>query len=186
MNGQATALCVAGGYAVDADVRVRWTFSGESDPMERKKAMTSTGQARTDDRDESDREEQGRVSAIRGSTGGQQRGPCSDESPTPHGREPQVVDARGGCGRIAARTVQGVGAALMNPATLSIITATFPPRERGTAIGIWAGVSALALAIGPLVGGLLTEQIDWSWIFFINVPVGVLGVRGARRFIDET
>src|SRR5205809_2770083 len=69
---------------------------------------------------------------------------------------------------IAARTLQGVGAALMNPATLSIITATFPPRQRGTAIGIWAGVSALALAIGPLVGGILTEKISWSWIFFVN------------------
>jgi EmrB/QacA subfamily drug resistance transporter len=87
---------------------------------------------------------------------------------------------------IAARTVQGIGAALMNPATLSIITATFPPRQRGTAIGIWAGVSALALAIGPLVGGVLTEKIDWSWIFFINIPVGVLGVVAARAFIDET
>src|ERR671928_615079 len=87
---------------------------------------------------------------------------------------------------IAARTVQGVGAALMNPATLSIITATFPPRQRGTAIGIWAGVSALALAIGPLVGGLLTQNINWSWIFFINIPVGVAGVLAAQLFIDET
>jgi MFS family permease len=59
---------------------------------------------------------------------------------------------------IAGRIVQGVGAALLNPATLSIITATFPPRHRGTALGIWAGVSSLALAIGPLVGGLLTER----------------------------
>ena len=74
---------------------------------------------------------------------------------------------------IGARVVQGLGAALMNPATLSIITVTFPPRQRGTAIGIWAGVSALALAIGPLVGGLITERVNWNWIFFINVPIGV-------------
>jgi EmrB/QacA subfamily drug resistance transporter len=94
--------------------------------------------------------------------------------------------AGGAASLIAARTVQGVGAALMNPATLSIITATFPPRQRGTAIGIWAGVSALALAIGPIVGGLLTQKISWSWIFFVNVPVGVLGVLAARLFIDET
>jgi EmrB/QacA subfamily drug resistance transporter len=94
--------------------------------------------------------------------------------------------AGGATSLIAARTVQGVGAALMNPATLSIITATFPPRQRGTAIGIWAGVSALALAFGPLVGGLLTQKINWSWIFFINLPVGVAGVLAARIFIDET
>jgi EmrB/QacA subfamily drug resistance transporter len=87
---------------------------------------------------------------------------------------------------IAARVVQGVGAALMNPATLSIITVTFPPRQRGTAIGIWAGVSALALAIGPLVGGLITEHINWNWIFFINVPVGALGILAAFAFIDES
>src|SRR5713101_6481153 len=87
---------------------------------------------------------------------------------------------------IGARTVQGVGAALMNPATLSIITATFPPRQRGMAIGIWAGVSALALAIGPLVGGAITEHINWSWVFYINVPIGILGIVAARAFIDES
>jgi EmrB/QacA subfamily drug resistance transporter len=87
---------------------------------------------------------------------------------------------------IAARVLQGVGAALMNPATLSIIAATFPPHQRGTAIGIWAGTSALALAIGPLVGGLITQHVDWSWIFFINVPVGILAIAASFLFIDET
>src|SRR5919199_6422493 len=94
--------------------------------------------------------------------------------------------AEGSAMLIAARTVQGIGAALMNPATLSIIQATFPPRQRGMAIGIWAGVSAMALAIGPLVGGLLTQKIHWGWIFFINVPIGVLAVVAARAFIDES
>ena len=87
---------------------------------------------------------------------------------------------------IAARTVQGVGAALMLPATLGIISATFPVHQRGTAIGIWAGVSAMALAFGPVVGGLLTEHIAWGWIFFINVPVGVLAIIVARLVIQES
>jgi EmrB/QacA subfamily drug resistance transporter len=87
---------------------------------------------------------------------------------------------------IAARVLQGVGAALMNPATLSIIAATFPPRERGMAIGIWAGVSALALAIGPLAGGLLTEHLSWHWIFFINIPVGVIAIVASYLLIDES
>jgi EmrB/QacA subfamily drug resistance transporter len=87
---------------------------------------------------------------------------------------------------IGARVVQGLGGALMNPATLSIITATFPPRQRGTAIGIWAGVSAMALAIGPLVGGLLTEHVNWNWIFYINVPIGILGLLAIPLFIDES
>jgi EmrB/QacA subfamily drug resistance transporter len=94
--------------------------------------------------------------------------------------------ATGSSTLIAARTIQGIGAALMNPATLSIITATFPVRQRGMAIGIWAGVSAMALAIGPLVGGILTQKINWSWIFFINVPIGVAGILAARLFIDES
>src|SRR4249919_1081826 len=87
---------------------------------------------------------------------------------------------------IGSRVLQGAGAALMNPATLSIIAATFPPRERGTAIGIWAGTSALALAIGPLVGGLITEHLEWSWIFFVNVPIGILGIVASYLFIDES
>src|ERR671936_3170749 len=87
---------------------------------------------------------------------------------------------------IGARVVQGIGAAIMNPATLGIIPATFPPRQRGMAIGLWAGVSAMALAIGPLLGGILTEKISWGWIFFINVPVGVLGILVARLVITES
>src|SRR5438445_13759373 len=87
---------------------------------------------------------------------------------------------------IGARAVQGIGAALMNPATLSIITATFPPKERGQAIGIWAGVSALALAIGPLLGGLIVDNINWHWIFYVNVPVGVVGIVVSYFFITES
>jgi EmrB/QacA subfamily drug resistance transporter len=87
---------------------------------------------------------------------------------------------------IGARAAQGIGAALMNPATLSIITATFPPKQRGQAIGIWAGVSALALAIGPLAGGLIVDNIGWNWIFFVNVPVGALGIVVSYFFIKES
>src|SRR5690348_4046660 len=87
---------------------------------------------------------------------------------------------------IGARAVQGAGAALMNPATLSIIVATFPPKQRGTAIGIWAGVSALALAIGPLGGGLITEHINWNWIFFVNVPVGEIAIVVSQFVIRES
>jgi EmrB/QacA subfamily drug resistance transporter len=87
---------------------------------------------------------------------------------------------------IAARSIQGIGAALMMPATLSIITATFPVAERGAAIGIWAGVSATALAIGPLVGGLITEHLSWNWIFYVNVPIGALGFATTRLTVPES
>jgi EmrB/QacA subfamily drug resistance transporter len=87
---------------------------------------------------------------------------------------------------IGARVVQGAGAALMMPATLSIISATFPPRERGAALGTWAGVSAVALAIGPLVGGLITEHISWHWIFYVNVPVGALAIVATLIIVPES
>ncbi|MGX6607974.1 MFS transporter [Micromonosporaceae bacterium Da 78-11] len=75
---------------------------------------------------------------------------------------------------IGARAVQGIGAALLTPASLALLTTLFPdPRERGTAIGIWGGVGALALAFGPLTGGWLSEHVSWGWIFLINAPIGV-------------
>jgi EmrB/QacA subfamily drug resistance transporter len=87
---------------------------------------------------------------------------------------------------ITARAVQGVGAALMLPATLSIITATFTGKERGMAIGIWAAISGGALAIGPMIGGVLVQHAGWEWIFYINIPVGVVGVLATFRLVDES
>ena len=91
---------------------------------------------------------------------------------------------------VASRVVQGIGGALMMPATLSIVTNAFPAAERGRAIGTWAGVSALALAIGPVLGGFLTEDVSWRAIFFINLPVGLGAVLAClfavRESRDET
>ena len=91
---------------------------------------------------------------------------------------------------VAFRAVQGIGAAFMMPATLSIITQAFPAEQRGTAIGTWAGVSALALAIGPVIGGFLTEDVSWRAIFFINPPIAVGAIAvtlfAARESRDET
>ncbi len=91
---------------------------------------------------------------------------------------------------VASRVTQGVGAALMMPATLSIITNAFAPAERGRAIGTWAGVSALALALGPLLGGFLTEHVSWRAIFYLNIPVAagavVTALFAVRESRDET
>ena len=77
---------------------------------------------------------------------------------------------------VGFRAVQGLGAAFMMPATLAIITQAFPAEQRGTAIGTWAGVSAVGLTIGPVVGGFLTEYVSWRAIFFINPPIAVVAV----------
>jgi len=91
---------------------------------------------------------------------------------------------------VAFRAVQGVGAALMMPATLSIISNAFPPEERGKAIGTWAGVSAIALAVGPVLGGWLTEEVSWRAIFFLNLPVAAVAIAvtlfAAQESRDET
>ncbi len=87
---------------------------------------------------------------------------------------------------IVSRVVQGVGGALMMPATLSIVTNAFEPHERGKAIGTWAGVSALALAIGPVVGGLLTEHVSWRAIFYLNIPVAIGAIAATVFAVRES
>ncbi len=87
---------------------------------------------------------------------------------------------------VVSRVVQGVGAALMMPGTLSIITDAFPASERGKAMGMWAGVSALALAIGPVLGGFLTEHVTWRAIFYINIPVAIGAVIATSFAVRES
>ncbi len=88
---------------------------------------------------------------------------------------------------IASRAIQGVGAALLMPATLAVIMGAFTNvRERNTAIGIWAAIGALALALGPALGGVISQHLHWGWIFLINVPVGVVTFAISLRFIDES
>jgi EmrB/QacA subfamily drug resistance transporter len=88
---------------------------------------------------------------------------------------------------IGSRAVQGLGAALLVPATLAIVMATFTdPRERTQAVGIWTATGALALAVGPLIGGLISQHLHWGWIFFINVPVGVITAAIALRTMAES
>ena len=87
---------------------------------------------------------------------------------------------------ITMRGLMGVGGAFIMPSTLSILTATFPAHERGKAIGIWAGVSGIGIAIGPVAGGWLIEHADWSWIFLVNLPVVIVALIAGRFLVPES
>jgi len=87
---------------------------------------------------------------------------------------------------IAARAVQGAGAALVMPLAMALLSAAFPRDERGKALGIFSGVTGLALIAGPVVGGAVAEGIAWQWIFWINVPVGLITIPLALRRIEES
>jgi EmrB/QacA subfamily drug resistance transporter len=87
---------------------------------------------------------------------------------------------------IASRALMGVGGAFIMPSTLSILTATFPANERAKAIGIWAGVSGLGIAIGPVAGGWIVEHADWSWVFLVNLPFVVAGLLAQRPLVPES
>jgi EmrB/QacA subfamily drug resistance transporter len=87
---------------------------------------------------------------------------------------------------IATRALMGIGGAFIMPSTLSILTATFPASERGRAIGIWAGVSGIGIAIGPVAGGWIIENADWSWIFLVNLPFVAFALLAGRWLVPES
>jgi EmrB/QacA subfamily drug resistance transporter len=87
---------------------------------------------------------------------------------------------------IAARTVQGLGGAVVLPLSLTILTHAFPPERRGVIVGVYGGLAGLAVAIGPLLGASVTEGIDWHWIFWINVPIGVAAALLSTRLLPES
>jgi EmrB/QacA subfamily drug resistance transporter len=87
---------------------------------------------------------------------------------------------------IAARALQGIGAAIVTPLTLTMISEAFPPERRAAALGIWGGITGLGVAIGPFVGGAVVEGIAWQWIFWANVPIGLALIPLASRLLDES
>jgi EmrB/QacA subfamily drug resistance transporter len=87
---------------------------------------------------------------------------------------------------IVARTVQGLGGAIVLPLSLTILTAAFPVQRRGMIVGVYGGLAGLAVAMGPIVGGAITQGIDWHWVFWINVPIGVIAVPLGARLLPES
>lgn len=87
---------------------------------------------------------------------------------------------------IISRIIQGVGASVMTPMSMAILTNSIPASERGKALGIWSGIGGLALIIGPSLGGLIVSQLAWQWIFWINVPVGLLTIYFSKQHLPES
>jgi EmrB/QacA subfamily drug resistance transporter len=87
---------------------------------------------------------------------------------------------------VAARAIQGIGAAVVTPLTLTLLAEAFPGERRGMAIGVWSAVSGVAVALGPLVGGAVVQSLSWHWIFWINVPIGLVVVPLAARSLSES
>ena len=87
---------------------------------------------------------------------------------------------------VAARAVQGIGAALVMPLSLTILTASFAAARRGTIVGLWGGIGGLAVASGPLIGGAVTQGFDWHWIFWVNVPIGIVATALAIARLPES
>ncbi len=86
----------------------------------------------------------------------------------------------------AARAVEGIGAAILLPLSLTILTAAFPPERRGMVVGIWGGIGGLGVATGPLIGGALTQELNWHWVFWVNVPIGVVATILAFTRLTES
>ena len=86
---------------------------------------------------------------------------------------------------IAARAVQGLGAALMSPQTMAVITRIFPPHRRGAPMGLWGATASVASLIGPVLGGLLIDSVGWRWIFFVNIPVGLVAIAAVWRYVPK-
>jgi EmrB/QacA subfamily drug resistance transporter len=86
---------------------------------------------------------------------------------------------------IVARIVQGLGASLMTPQTMAVITRTFPADQRGRAMSLWGAVGGIATLVGPIMGGVLVDDLGWEWIFFVNVPVGVVALVLAARLVPD-
>ncbi len=89
-------------------------------------------------------------------------------------------------GLIAARAVQGAGAAIVMPMAMSLLGAAYPPQQRARALGVFAGAAGIAVVAGPLIGGAITQSLAWQWIFWLNVPIGVLGIPVVLRLVPES